>query len=142
MNPTLSAPRSRLLRLVFVGLVSLSAIVELVIGVAMIVDFPRVLETGFGATYTPDLAAIGLALGCNLLFLATALALSAIWTLAHKREGLILGIAASMVFVAFGVLAFVQLGQVDALLIDALRGVLTVAAGVVLLLRERPSEAL
>ena len=129
-------PRRDILRWIFITLLSLGALLEVVIGVAMIVDFETVLTENFGATYNPDLGPIGLALGCNLLFLGAALALSASWTRAHKREGPILGMAGSMVFVTFGIVAFVQFGQVSALVVDAFRGVLTVGLGALLLRRQ------
>lgn len=128
--------RRDILRWIFIALVSLGSLLEVVIGVAMIVDFETVLTANFGATYSAELGPIGLALGCNLIFLGIALALSASWTRAHKREGPILGVAGSMVFVTFGIVAFLQFGQLSALVVDGLRGVLTVGLGASLLRRQ------
>jgi hypothetical protein len=114
------------IKIVFLILLTINFLIELVIAGAMLIDFPQVADIGFGITYTSDIAILGIALGSNLMFASGILLLSIIWTLRAKVEGIIIGAMAGGLFALFGLVAFIQLGDFQSILVDGLRGILTI----------------
>jgi hypothetical protein len=116
---------------IFIGLLSIQAIVELGIGVSLLVDFPATLKSGFGITYSSELDILGIALGLYLLLLTALMVLSALWTIKRNTSGVTLGIVTGVFLLVFGLAVFLQLGDLQALYVDGLRGLLTTVFGFV-----------
>ncbi len=111
---------------IFIILLGLQAIIELLLGGSLLLNFPETLETGFGITYSSELDFLGIALGLYLLLLTSLMVLSIIWTLKGNYSGATLGIVIGVFLTLIGVIAFLQLGRTDGLIIDSSRGLLTV----------------
>jgi len=109
----------------FLVLLVLNFLIELVAAISMLVFFPQALESGFGISYTPDIAVLGIALGSNLILASSILLLSVIWVWRSKMEGVLTGLLGGGFLILFGFTAFFQLGEMQALLLDGIRGVLT-----------------
>ena len=113
----------------FIGLLSLQAILELGVGATLLFNFPTALESGFGITYSNELDILGIALGLYLLLLTTLLILSSIWTYRANHAGITIGIIVGVFLFTFGVVTFLKFGDMQGILIDSLRGVLTIIFG-------------
>lgn len=68
----------KLWRRLFIGIISLQAILELGVGATLLFNLPMALESGFGITYNKELDILGIALGLYLLLLTTLMVLSAV----------------------------------------------------------------
>ena len=110
----------------FIGLLGLQAIAELAIGGMLLFNFPTALESGFGIPYNSELDMLGMALGLYLLLLTTLLILSIIWTYRSNYSGITIGIIVGAFLFIFGVLSYFQFGDIQAILVDSLRGLLTI----------------
>ena len=110
----------------FIGILGLQAIVELALGTSLLVDFPTTLETGFGITYSSDLDVLGIALGLYLLLLTALLIISAVWTYISNMSGITIGIVAGGFLLAFGLATYLKLGNFEGILVDGIRGLLTI----------------
>jgi hypothetical protein len=110
----------------FIGILGLQAIVELALGTSLLVDFPTTLETGFGITYSSDLDVLGIALGLYLLLLTALLIISAVWTYRSNMSGITIGIVAGGFLLAFGLATYLKLGNFEGILVDGIRGLLTI----------------
>lgn len=118
---------SKIWRRIFIGLLGLQAVVELVLGLALLFSFPATVESGFGITYTSDLDILGIALGLYLLLLTALLVLSIFWTVKGNYSGITIGVITGVFLILFGLVTFLQLGDTQALYVDSLRGLITVA---------------
>jgi hypothetical protein len=87
-------------------------------------------EKGFGITYSDDIAVLGIGLGSNLALTTAVFFLSTIWTMRSKIEGIILGMTGTGMLILFSTLTFVQLGETGGIVVDGIRGVLTLIFGV------------
>ena len=110
----------------FIGILSLQAVLELVVGGALLFSFQTALESGFGITYNSELEVLGTALGIYLLLLTTLIILSIVWTIRNNYAGITIGIIVGLFLFIFGVVSFVKFGQVQAIMIDSIRGLLTI----------------
>jgi len=113
-------------KLLFIGTLGLQALLELGLGVALLFDFPTTLESGFGIAYNSELDILGIALGLYLLLLTALMVLSMIWTRKSNGSGITIGIIVGVFLVAFGLVAFFKTGDTQGILIDSLRGGLTI----------------
>lgn len=120
---------STLLTSAFVILLLIQAIMELVIGFMFLANFQMVVETGFDRTYTPDMDIFGIVIGLQLMLLSILLILATRWTLNDVKAGPVVGIAAGAYFLVFGIFAFIKFGDVQAIMVDSIRGLLTVIMG-------------
>ena len=111
---------------IFIVILAFQAVVELLLGGSLLLDFPTTLETGFGITYSSELDFLGIALGLYLLLLTALMVLSIIWTLKGNYSGVTLGIVIGVFLTLSGVIVFLQLGRTDGLFIDSSRGLLTI----------------
>jgi hypothetical protein len=116
-------------KLLFIGILGLQAVLELGVGGALLFDFPATLESGFGISYSSELDILGVALGLYLLLLTTLIVLSIIWTNKSNSSGITLGIIVGVFLVTFGVIAFFKTGDTQAIVVDSLRGGLTIVFG-------------
>jgi hypothetical protein len=105
---------------------SIQVILELGIGITLLVSFPMALESGFGITYSSELDILGVALGLYLLLLTTLIILSIIWTIKHNYAGITIGIIVGVFLVTFGITTFLKFGDIQVILADGIRGLLTI----------------
>lgn len=110
----------------FIGILGLQAIIELGVGSFILFDFPNALATGFGITYTSELDILGIALGLYLLLLTALIVLTIVWTKKANYSGITLGIIVGVFLVAFGLLTFIKLGDIQAIWVDSIRGFVTI----------------
>ena len=97
----------------------------------MLADFKLAVETGFNLTHTSDMDLFGVVIGLQLIMLATLMFFSIIWTNKGQKAGPIVGIIAGIYFLVFSVMSFVKFGNVDAIYIDGIRGLITAIIGFV-----------
>jgi hypothetical protein len=114
---------------IFIGLLSIQALLELIVGFTLLFNFPFALESGFGISYNNELDVLGIALGLYLLLLTSLLIFGAIWTKKSITSGPILGIITGVFLFVFGTITFLKFGSVQGLLVDGLRGLLTILIG-------------
>jgi hypothetical protein len=114
---------------IFIGLLSIQALLELIVGFTLLFNFPFALESGFGISYNNELDILGIALGLYLLLLTSLLIFAAIWTNKSITSGPILGIILGTFLFVFGTVTFLKFGSVQGLLVDSLRGLLTIIIG-------------
>lgn len=119
-------------RYIFLGTLGLEVIMGYGIGLISLLNFQFTLETGFNIPYSDQLDVLGIVIGLALLFVASMSVLSIRWTLRGDKKGVIIGIAVGLYVFLFGLLAYLVLGQTDALLIDGIRGILTIVFGILL----------
>ena len=94
---------SKIWRRLFIGVLSLQAILEFGVGVSLLFFLPAALESGFGITYSNELDILGIALGLYLLLLTALMILSCVWTKRGDYAGITLGIITGIFLVIFGV---------------------------------------
>ena len=116
---------------IFIGLLILNFIIELVASSSILINFPLAAEKGFGITYSNELAVLGIGLGSNLALTTVVFLLSTIWTIRSKIEGVILGISGAGMLILFSSLTYIQLDDTSGLLVDGIRGLLTIIFGYV-----------
>jgi hypothetical protein len=117
---------------IFVIFVGIQAALEFVIGVGMLVNFKLAVESGFGITHTSDMDLFGVVIGLQLVMLAIMMDFSIIWTNKGQKAGPIVAIIAGMYFLIFGVMSFIKFGNVDAIYIDSIRGLITAIIGFII----------
>ena len=112
--------------------IGIQAALEFIIGAGILVDFKLAVESGFGITHTNDMDLFGIVIGLQLVMLAILMVFSIIWTNKGQKEGPIIAIIAGMYFLIFGVVSFIKFGNVNAIYIDAIRGLITAILGFVI----------
>ncbi|MFT5849737.1 MAG: hypothetical protein ACI9H6_000552 [Patiriisocius sp.] len=117
-------------RYIFLSTLGLEAVAGFGIGLLALLNFPLALKTGFGIPHTENLDVLGIIIGLALIFIGSMCLLSIKWTLQGDGKGVILGIGTGIYIFSFGFLAFALLGDVQALLIDSIRGALTIIFGI------------
>ena len=120
---------SKIGRYLFISILGLQALIELGISTTLLFNFQVALETGFGISYSSELDILGMALGLYLLLLTTLMVLSMVWTLKSYQSGITLGIVVGIFLSIFGVLTYIKFGDTQGLLVDSLRGILTIIFG-------------
>jgi hypothetical protein len=128
MNNELSNSKSgsKIWMQLFIGILGLQAVIELAVGGTLLFNLPMAVESGFGISYNSEMDILGTSLGLYLLFLTVLLVMSIIWTRKGNYAGITLGMIIGVFLLTFGIVAFVQFGDINAILIDSLRGLLTV----------------
>ena len=118
--------KSKIVTRIFIVILVIQAIIELGIGSMLLIDFPSALESGFGITYSNELDILGIALGLYLLLLTTLMIISAVWTYRSNSSGTTLGIVVGVFLFTFGVATFLKFGDFQGILIDSIRGLVTI----------------
>lgn len=113
---------------VFQALLILNIILGIFFGLTPLVNFPFVLSLT-QTPYSDKLILFGVISGTAILFLASILTLSFVWTRAKKWEGPVVGIFAGMYLFCVGILALVYTGNPVAFYLDTFRGLLTIIFG-------------
>ncbi|MFK7925680.1 MAG: hypothetical protein AB8H47_27275 [Bacteroidia bacterium] len=126
-NQTVSKQTS--LSRIFVIFMGIQAVLELVIGSAFLVAFPLAVETGFDLTYISDMDIFGIVIGLQLILLAILMFLAIRWTMQGNNAGPVIGIAAGLYFLIFGIFSFIQFGDTQAIMVDSIRGLITAIMG-------------
>lgn len=116
-------------RRLFIGILMVQAILELGLGITLLIDFPTALESGFGITYSSELDILGVALGLYLLLLTALMILSSVWTFKSNHSGITVGVIIGIFLFVFGAVTFLKFGDLQALMVDSLRGLLTIILG-------------
>lgn len=98
-------------------------------GVFILANTQYALETGFGVEFRNELEILGLVIGMELLFLGTMALLGFLWTRKGKLIGIYIGSAVGVYMFLFGIVAFIKFGTTDALIVDSIRGALTIIFG-------------
>jgi hypothetical protein len=99
------------------------------LGITALVNPGIAFETGFQIAYQPEFQIIGLIIGMELLFLGSIAVLGIVWTRKKQLHGIYVGAAVGMYMFLFGIVAFVLMGQTDGLVVDSIRGFLTLVFG-------------
>ncbi len=118
--------KSKIVTRIFIVILVIQAIIELGIGSMLLIDFPSALERGFEITYSNELDILGIALGLYLLLLTTLMIISAVWTYRSNSSGTTLGIVVGVFLFTFGVATFLKFGDFQGILIDSIRGLVTI----------------
>lgn len=132
MSNTAELNKSNKLRIwgrFFIGILVIQGVIELLLGGAILYDFPAAVESGFGIIYRNELDILGVALGLYLLLLALLMILSGIWVYRINHSGITLGLIVGGFLIAFGLATFMKLGDTSALIGDGSRGLLTIVIG-------------
>lgn len=114
---------------IFIILVALQVLLEFVIGVSILINFPYVVETGFQLTHSSDMDVFGVVIGLQLILLSILMIFSILWTNKANVAGPIVGIAAGIYFFMFGLMAFIKFGDIQAIYVDSIRGLITAILG-------------
>lgn len=120
---------TRIGRILFIGILILHILSCYVMGGMILIDPKLFLETGFHIHYTPELEIISIVIGMELFFLGTMALLGVIWTRKHKLFGVYIGTSVGVYMFLFGVVAFLKLGTTEALVVDSIRGLITIVFG-------------
>lgn len=110
---------------IFMVFILLQAVFELAIGFTLLFNLPMAMEN-FNTPYSPDMEVLGLTLGLYLFLLTILMVLSFIWIRKSNQAGATLGIIIGFFLISFGVGMLIKFGESQALLVDGLRGGLTV----------------
>ena len=111
----------------FVGFLALNGLMQLILGIAILVNFPTVAEYLMQISYTDDMRLLGMTIGVNVLFGAAVIAASIYWTINKNPAGVIAGAFFGVLAITAGLIVLVVFERTDGLM-DVLRGVLIVAA--------------
>lgn len=125
---TANSTSRKIARNIFIALAAMNGLVALVLGIMTLVNMQGVFES-FGITYTRELESIGLPAAGLFILIAILAAISIIWIVQGKIEGILVPIGHATFLFALGFMAFARLGQTDILYIDSIRGFLTMVAG-------------
>ncbi|MFY0631864.1 MAG: hypothetical protein JXR05_15990 [Flavobacteriaceae bacterium] len=115
-------------RTIFLSLLILNILIGLFFGFLPLVNFSLVLEMN-QIPYSDKLIIFGVVSGIAILFLAAILTLSLYWTKKGKWEGTITGIIAGFYLLIVGIVAWFYTGDSTALIMDSIRGGLTILFG-------------
>jgi|GEM_PF-6627314 len=94
-------------------------------GFSSLVSPEFAFESGFQIPFEPKLDIIALVIGMELLFLGSMALMAIIWIRRKNIYGVYLGSAVGMYMTMFGIVAFFMLGRTDGLMVDTIRGVIT-----------------
>ena len=116
-------------RWLFIILLAVHVLSCYVMGFISLINWPFALETGFGIPYNNDLAVLGVVIGLELIFLGSIAILGIFWTWQGQLSGIVTGSAVGMYMFMFGIVLFLILGRTDGLIVDSIRGFLTLLFG-------------
>lgn len=116
------------LKKVLVVFLAINALMQMGMGIMMLVNFEEVVTSMFNLSYHQDMAAIGLVLGMNVLFLGIMIALSIFWIFKGENKGVSLGMLFGWIAITAGIVSFSQ-GTSEGLIIDVPRGIIILVLG-------------
>ena len=119
----------RIGRWLFIALLVVHVLSCYVMGTFSLFNWPFALETGFGIPYDDSLDILGVVIGLELIFLGSIAVLGIYWTRQGQISGIVTGMAVGMYMFMFGIVAFLLLGRIDGLIVDSIRGFLTLIFG-------------
>ncbi len=115
---------------IFLALLGLQGAVEFMISMMLLFNFRSTLEQFFGITYSSPLEVFGLILGLYLLLLTSLIVLSIRWTQQGNPAGTALGMLIGAFLMAVAIGSFVKFGDVNAIYVDGIRGLLTLVLAI------------
>ena len=110
---------------IFMVFILVQAVGELAIGFTLLFNLPMAMEN-FNTPYSPDMEVLGLTLGLYLFLLTTLMVLSFAWVKKSNAAGVTLGIIIGLFLMSFGVGMLIKFGETQAIIVDGIRGGLTV----------------
>jgi hypothetical protein len=116
-------------RYLFIGILALHTLGCYAMGITTLLNPQVAFESGFQIDYNPELTIIGTIIGMELLFLGSIALLGIIWTRKNKKEGIVAGVAVGVYMFLFGFAALIFVGETQALIVDSIRGFLTLVFG-------------
>jgi hypothetical protein len=125
---TASNSSRKIARNIFIALTAINALVALGLGSMTLVNMQGVFES-FGVTYTRELDSMGLASGGLFILLGILSAISILWLVRGKLEGIVVPVGYAIFLFALGFMVLARVGQTNVLYVDSIRGFLTVVAG-------------
>lgn len=118
----------KIARNTFIALAALNALVAFALGIMTLVNMPGVYAS-FGITYTPEIESVGLTSAGLFILLAILSAISIIWIVQGRSEGILVPIGYAAFLFLLGIMVLARLGQTNVLYVDSIRGFLTMVAG-------------
>ena len=109
----------------FMAILTLHALLCYFMGFSTLFNPSFSVKSGFNIDYTSDMKVLALVIGMELLFLGSIAILGIIWTKRKSFYGIYAGAAVGLYMLAFGIIAFLKFGTTEALMIDSIRGLLT-----------------
>ena len=125
---TANGASRKIARNIFIALAAINGLIALLLGIMTLVNMPGVFAS-LGVTYSSELASIGLISGGHFILLGILSAISILWLVRGKLEGILVPIGHATFLFALGFMVLARLGQTDILYIDSIRGFLTMLAG-------------
>jgi hypothetical protein len=125
---TASNSSRKIARNIFTLLTGLNALVALGLGFMTLVNMQGVFES-FDITYTSELDSLGLTSGGLFILMAVLSAISILWLVRGKLEGIVVPVGYAIFLFALGFMVLARLGQTNVLYVDSIRGFLTMVAG-------------
>lgn len=119
----------RIGRWLFIALLVVHVLSCYVMGTFSLFNWPFALETGFGIPHDSSLDILGVVVGLELIFLGSIAVLGIYWTRQGQSSGIVTGMAVGMYMFLFGIVSFLLLGRIDGLIVDSIRGFLTLIFG-------------
>ncbi len=119
-------------------MLALSVLIDIVIGGLMMFDWNS-FAPNMSVSANAETSVLGFTIGLLLLAIAGVAAVCALWSLANKREGLLLSLFFGAGLILFGIVISVRTASAFNLLLDSLRGVLIALPSFVLLRRKGES---
>lgn len=123
-----SGTSRKIARNIFIALAAINGLVALGLGIMTLVNMPALFE-GFGIPFTRELNSIGLPAGGMFVLMGILVAISIIWLVQGKIEGILVPFGHATFLFALGFMALARLGETDILYIDSIRGFLAMVAG-------------
>ena len=130
-----------ILKKVLVVFLAINALMQIGMGIMMLVNFEEVVTSMFNLSYHQDMAAIGLVLGMNVLFLGIMIALSIFWIFKGENKGVSLGMLFGWIAITAGIVSFSQ-GTSEGLIIDVPRGIIILVLGYLIHRQDNSSSSL
>lgn len=125
---TASSASHKIARNIFIALTGINGLVAFALGIMTLVNMRGVFES-FGITYSSELVSVGLTSGGLFILFAILSAISIIWLLQGKIEGILVPIGYATFLFALGLMVLAWTGQTNVLYVDSIRGFLTMIAG-------------
>ncbi len=98
---------------------------------------PTTIATGFQVAFTPAMEILGLVVAFQVMVHIAVHVLAIVWTQRGRIEGLVCAYVVGVHMLVFGVVAYVQLHRLNALLLDGTRGVIVIALATLVLRKLR-----
>ncbi len=120
------------MRVLLLSMLWLSVLLDVVIGGWMMFGWNS-FAPNMNASANAETSVLGFTIGLLLLAIAGVAAVCALWSLANKREGLLLSLFFGVGLIVFGIVISLRTASAFNLLLDSLRGALIAVPSLALL---------